>query len=299
VTETATVAATVAATGPAGRDLTFDHDGNLWALGPTTADPTLVCFGAATLGTSGVKTPDRQLGVTGLDCQPGATGLAFDPLGNLYVSSACARRVFKLSAASLDAASGELTPALVLSGFGAPQGLAFDAAGNLFVADPYQGEVVRFDASGLSGSTPPDAPSARIRAVEFVGEGQVTYHPAWLAFDGSGRLWADEFEGNAIFQYPVDELAGAGTSSFEPPVRITLGVLALLEGLAFDDEGGLWVALSQGHFGRLAPTQLLASSGPAAPTDPQTVITSGDVGYVSNLALYPAPAALPLFHRWP
>jgi sugar lactone lactonase YvrE len=300
VTETATVPATVAATGPAGRDLTFDKDGNLWTLGPTTADPTVVRFGVATLGGSGDKTPDRQLGIEGLSCQPGATGLAFDPSGNLYVSSACEGRVYKLSAASLGAASGEVvTPALVLAGLGAPQGLAFDASGNLYVADPYSGEVLRFDASALSGSAAPDAPSARLRAFDLVGESQIGYSPAWLAFDASGHLWADDFEGNVIFQYPADELAGSGTASFEPSVRITLGILALLEGLAFDDEGGLWVALSQGRFGRLAPTQLSTSSGPGEPTEPQTVITSGDVGSVSNIALYPAPAALPLFHRWP
>jgi hypothetical protein len=78
-------------------------------------------------------------------------------------------------------------------------------------------------------------------------------------------------------------------------MQIGFSVLALPEGMAFDEEGGLWMASAMGKFGRLAPAQLAASGTKAL----ERVIAGADLGYAGAFAVFPAPAALPIFHRWP
>ena len=69
-----------------------------------------------------------------------------------------------------------------------------------------------------------------------------------------------------------------------------LDVLALPNGIAFDETGGLWLAYSGGKFARLAASQLTASGNIA----PQIVITSSDIGSAEWFAIYPAPTS----RRW-
>ena len=52
-------------------------------------------------------------------------------------------------------------------------------------------------------------------------------------------------------------------------------------------------------FGRLTPGQLMVSSSAGAPTMPERIITSASIGYAEDVALYPAPAALPLYSALP
>jgi streptogramin lyase len=284
-------AATVAAETSTGRDLAFDKLGNLWALGAT--DTSLRRFPAGSLGAGGAKTADRNINLQGLTCVPPTTGLAFDTSGNLWVSSTCEKKVFRVTAEQL-AASGDVTPAVALSTVKSAGGVAFDKSGNLWVSDPDDGHLFRFDAAALSASTStPNLTLTTLRAAP--GD----LHASWLAFDGNGNLWANDFGGNVIYRLTPADQGGAGAKTVTPGVQVTLSVGALLEGMAFDEAGGLWTATGAGKFARLAPAQLGVSTGPGAPTTPETVISSADVGYIGNLAFYPAPAALPLHHALP
>lgn len=288
-------AATVAATGGAGKDVAFDKEGNLWAMGATLADPTVLRIPAGSLGSSGAKEPDIEIVVAGSGCIPSASGMAFDPHGNLWITSPCDQAVMRISAADL-AASGERTASVVIGGLDSPRGIAFDKDGAMWVADPIRTNIVRYDASRLGASTN-DAPD---RTVITASSAPGTFlGPSWIAFDADGALWANDFGANAVFPIPAADLAGAGEETVVPPVIITIGVTGLLESMAFDESGGLWMAGSQGKTIRLAADQLDESSGPGDPTTPSTVITSADIGYAQNFALYPAPSALPLFHALP
>ena len=82
-------------------------------------------------------------------------------------------------------------------------------------------------------------------------------------------------------------------------IQISIAASGLLEGIAFDEGGGMWIPLSAGKFGRLAPAQLTTSSTSGSPTTPERVINSPDMGYANSLAMYPAPSNLPLFHKVP
>ncbi len=295
---TSTQAATVVINTGAGKDVAFDKDGNLWALGPTTADPQVVRYAASSLGSSGTRTRDRGFSVAGLNCLPALTGLAFDPEGNLWLSSPCRNAVMKISAEQLASTAAEVTPAVTLSEIPSAAGLAFDSAGNLWVASADSDRLVRFDPAqqSVSGATPALRLAPRI-SDDPANNG--LYRPGWLAFDAAGDLWANDFGGNVFFRIPSTELTGTGDRQVNPPVRLTVSVAALIEGLAFDEGGGLWTAFSSGKMARLDPSQLTTSTTGGAPTVPQTVITSGDIGSVGNVALYPAPASSPLYHRLP
>jgi streptogramin lyase len=283
-------AAGVAAKAPSGKALAFDEEGNLWTMGPTTADAPVARFKAPDLAASGDKRPDRKIDVDVGGCAPGVSSMAFDKDGSLWITSGCANKIVKLTKEQL-AADGKPTPSVVISNTADPQAIAFDAAGNLWTVDSTAGTILRYDASRLAASTS-DAASLTItpRAAN-----NAVLKPTYLAFDASGNLWGVDFAGNGIYKITPAEQAGEGAKDVVPSVQITIGVTALLESVAFDEGGGLWLTASQGKVARLAPAQLGTSSGPGNPTMPDTIITSADIGSAGALAFYPAPAALPLY----
>jgi streptogramin lyase len=283
VAATSTVPASVVAKTGGGKGIAFDKEGNMWALGTTTADPTLVRLPAASLAMSGQKTPDRKIDIKGSGCGPYATSLAFDASGNLWVNAMCEGSVVRLTPADL-ASDGEKTPGVVLGGMDAPRGVAFDAAGNLWVADDV---VRRFDASRLSVSSNDPANAS----LTIDGNGIED-----LAFDATGDLWAAGGSVTNLAHLAKADLAAAGAREVMPLVKISVGVSALPQGIAFDESGGLWLATSHSKIARLAPSQLATPSTYAAPTVPERTITSDDIGSAGSIAIFPAPSGLPLFH---
>ncbi len=278
-------ASVVAKTQGAG-GIAFDREGNLWAVGATTADPTLVRYPAASLAASGTPTADRKIDLKGTGCSPAARNVAFDSAGNLWVSVLCEKRVVRLAPADL-AGDGEITASVAIGGFTAPKGIAFDAAGNLWVADDV---LRRVDAGRLAASS--DA-AADLSLTVPAADSEA------LAFDAAGDLWSVGGSQVNLTRIAKADLGGTGARAATPAVAISLGALALPEGIAFDETGGLWTATAGGKFARLAPAQLATSSTYADPTVPERVITSTDVGSAGSFAIYPAPAGLPLYHRLP
>lgn len=279
---TATQPATVAAKTQGGGGIAFDNEGNLWAIGGTTVDPTLVRYPAASLGESGDKTPDRKINIANSGCSPLAQALAFDKVGNLWASLLCEKKVVRISNAEL-AADGDVTPGVAIGGLTAPKGIAFDADGNLFVAD---GTIKRFDAARLAASSDA-APEAELTIANADAED--------LAFDANGDLWAVGGSDVNLTRLAKADVAAAGASTPTPGVQISVGVAALPHGIAFDEGGGLWIATSLGKFARLAPAQLGIPTTFADPTTPERIITSDDVGSGGSVVLFPAPAGLPLY----
>lgn len=291
---TGSPAATSALETPIGRHIAFDRDGNLWANGGTTADPTLVRMGAASLAaTSGKVLPDRKINVAGLDCGPGVGGIAFDKDGALWFASPCKKSIYKLSTAQL-ATDGTVTPALTIAFTAEAQGLAFDKAGNLWVGTG--DDLERLDAATLGSASA--TPSLKL-TVTSKSPGGSPLHPGFLAFDASGNLWSNDFGGNVVFQFPAAELAGTTNKEIVPPALVTLQVGALLGGMSFDEGGGLWIAYSAGKFIRLFGAQLTTTTDAGNPTVPDRIISSPQVAYTEDIAFYPAAAALPLASALP
>jgi sugar lactone lactonase YvrE len=280
---TRTSVADVAANTGGSDGFTFDRAGNIWVLGGTTADLPLARYPAALFASDGVKVPDVTIESSSFGSSiPGPKVVAFDPAGNLWVSVVAEDKVVMFTAAQV-AAGGAPTATVERRGLISPQGLAFDSAGNLWVAAHDEDKVVRIDAAHLTMSG--DTEDLAIMAE--------TPPPISLAFDAAGTLWVN-YDGT-IAAIPVADQSGTGTKTITPAIQITTDVLTLPVGMAFDQDGGLWIAYAVGQFARFDSTQLGASGA----VTPSTIISSPDVGFASWFAVYPAPAFTPLYHKVP
>jgi len=143
-----------------------------------------------------------------------ATGMAFDPQGTLYVSSRHDGMVYQVSP------TGNMS--VFVEGMGVATGIAFDADQNLYVGD-------------RSGTIFKISPNRQIFVFATLEPSIAAYH---LAFGPDGFLY----------------VTGPTTSSFDSVYRISLhGEVAVFyrglgrpQGLAFDEEGQLYVAASLG-----------------------------------------------------
>lgn len=289
LSESGDPAATVALSARGRRGLAFDRAGNLWLAGRTTSDPLLLRYPAGALASGDRDAFDlsirRPQGSNSLE------SLAFDPRGNLWASMR-GGPIVRYSAEQL-AAGGEQQPSVEITSLTGRNHLAFDAHGNLWAtADEL---VNRFDAARLSASIdgPPDL------TIELASRFTGTLGSVWgMAFDADGGLWTNHL-GNVVARLAPGDQTGAGSHTRTPAVEIAVGVNALAETMAFDESGGMWLTLARGRIGRLAPQQLTESRHRGQPILAATIIASPDIGHAGDIALFPAPAGLPLYHSLP
>jgi len=266
--------------------LAFDREGTLWIADATGK---ILGYRRETLGASQDSAPAIVLeGSTVcaavVPCGPRA--IAFDAANDMWL--AMPRGVVRISADQL-IASGEPEASSTLSGESVvdPQALAFDQQGALWIASGTNNTIVRFDAARLSSddSAPADAsfygktPSPVISDLGL---------PTALAFDADDNLWAGYFGPNIIARYTPAERETAGAVT--PAVQLAIGVLALVEGMAFDDASNLWLTGKAGEVVRLAASALGSSDSDLS----VGAVTLGVKGYAQDLALDPPAEGTPL-----
>lgn len=297
LTATATLAPTATVGTRGGAGVTFDTHGNLWVRGQSASDPVLMRYPASALASTGNPLPDRTIGVSGLNCvSPG--GLAFDAAGNLWLSLGCQGRIVRLTASQL-ATSGTYVPSVQITNLVNPIGIAFDATGNLWVAD--QSHLRRFNLARLGASITTAADlSVAFTTPSPPAPGQTGLQAFHLAFAPDGEFWVSSFEEKALYRVEPAVSAATGAQSATPTRIVYLNEFSMPKGFAFDNAGGLFIGYEQAKFARLSPAQLDANSTPAAPTTPERIFASGNIlGFGDDIALFPAPATTPLFHRAP
>ena len=117
VGSTGPASALVAANTYGADGFTFDQWGNMWVIGGTTADDQIARYPSALFATDGAKTPDIVINSFGSSI-PGASVLAFDIQGNLWVSVVADNKVVKFTADDLSAANP--TASVEMSGIDSP-----------------------------------------------------------------------------------------------------------------------------------------------------------------------------------
>ena len=266
----------------------FDLSGNLWLLDGTAGSVGVKRYPADAFASGGTKTPDVVLSSDALTGgSPGPVSVAFDAFGNLWVGILYSQSVIEFAAANLGA-SAKLTPTVTLGNVPAPNGLAFDPSGDLWVASG--DNVVEYFASRLGGSTSaaPDVSIAAQTPPPVVGPLTAALG---LAFDVSHNLWVN-YSGT-LARFTVVDQTMSGTLT--PGIQIQPDVLALPEGIAFDESGGLWMAYSAGKFCKFGASQLTASGSVV----PEVVITSSSLGSATSPAFFPGASGLPLYSSIP
>lgn len=289
LTSTGTPVAEVAARVEQPKGIAFDKEGGMWAVIGSAGGAALAHYPADTLASSGAKTPDVT--ITGDILNPGipgATQIAFDAAGNLWVSVVTGDAVYRYDAAQLRT-SGSPAPSVKVSGVDGPGALAFDAAGNLWVAEGGSSRVLEYAASRLAASTsdPPDVALSAQSGPPVVVNHQA---PLGLAFDAANNLWVN-YNGGAFVRYAPAERAA--TATVTTAVQIELAVDALAEGIVFDESGGLWFAYAQGQMASFTAAQLAVTGKQA----PDKILQSTSVKSANATAFYPAAANLPMFGK--
>jgi len=221
------------------------------------------------------------------------SGLAFDPSGNLWLTSNAPsgptdRRILKFAASRLRLSDPNPTPEVTIRGYSSwySSALAFDRAGNLWVADFVNDRLVKFSPSQLLTDGSP-APSTTL---SNVGPGNPLNHPIDLAFDADGNLWASNLgseQPSELVMYTATQALAGGSPN--PAIRIARPTLGGSRGLAFDAGGGLWMAVP-GALARFSRSQLF---GGGAPT-PQ-IVQDGSLMMPAALIFDPPPSAIPLY----
>ena len=261
--------------------MAFDSTGRMWIA--DQGDSTLLAFSPAKLDAPGARTVDAVISATDRSLSA-PVGIAFDARQRLWVANFGSGTLTAFELAQL-VSSGAPTPATTIAGLDRPTALAFDAAGALWVADMRAETIVAYGADPLETS---GAPTPRI-AIRSARHSLST--PAALAFDADGTLWVANLGSNTVVGFDASQLTRSGS----PTPRVTLapdqqGLIGSPAGLAFDDDGSLWVAGLQGIVSRFTREQLAVSST----SDPSVSVTVDRHGLLWGTAFWPKPHGLPL-----
>ena len=278
------------ATGGGNAAITFDKNGNLWALNSTTS--TLNRFDTAKLGSSGTPTPAITITSSAGSLSRPAS-LAFDKNGNLWIANLGNDTIIMLTAPQL-AQSGSPTPGLVIganTGGLAPSlhgvsSLAFDKDGNLWALNASTPEtVVRLSPDQLMRSGTP-VPVTTIST--SLGAGSE------IAFDAAGNLWISDSGASTVVKYAAAQLTQANNPGPAATIHTINGSLSNPAGLAFDSSGNLWVA----NTGNNTLVEFAVDTLPTTPSadSPESASTISKIGDLSmgSIAFNPPPLNLPL-----
>lgn len=213
----------------------------------------------------------------------GISGIAFDFDRSLWVANFAAGTIVRFDKTQL-AASGSPVPSVTISGVAHPTGLAFDATGALWVTDAVANTISRYLRGQLlsSGDKEP--------AIVLSATGNSLVNPTGIAFDSFNNMWVANLGGQSVVAFRPPQRGSSGAPAPFLTLAPTVMPLDNPTGLAFDQDGSLWI---MGVFGLLSKFTAadIAASGPAEPTLQMRIENHL---LIWNIAFWPKPSGFPL-----
>jgi len=155
----------------------------------------------------------------------GLYGLAFNSVGDLYVTDLENNRVMKFNSSGL--------AQTISTNVSSPNGIAIDSADNVYISNmsisTYGDSISKFDSSG--------------QFLGFIGSSSTLNAPTGLAFDSVGNLYAGNFSGHSISKFDSQGV-------YQSSITTNLG---LVQGIAIDSSDNIYAA-SEGNFSPYANT---------------------------------------------
>lgn len=270
----------------------FDAAGNMYVA--DFRGNAVLIYTARQIAVSGSGAPTATIINGGAsNALHGPVGLAFDTIGNLWVSNYGSDTLVKYGPAQLAASlatRGPLSPVppvtIRSAAFNKLYGHAFDAAGNMWLASNAANTVIKIAKADLAVTQLVTPANTTNRTVPGI-----LNKPRSPAFDAAGNLWVANSGGSQVVKYTINPTTGTPTPTVTATLKLNPTMNAVPTGLAFDNAGNLW-ATDSPHGVVLKYTIASLTNG-ATPLPVTTITGFGAIGGVL-FAFDPPPAQLPL-----
>jgi hypothetical protein len=296
----------------------IDSQGQLWTQFLTSAPSNTLSMW--TPGQLADNCSSRHATVTLSIAQGSFANLAFDPSNNLWASAPTANELLGYSASTLLTSGSIGGPNYLLtqnpkggaSSLFNPTGLAFDTTGTLWVANYYSilayhtGTLLQAANTGAGNPlVAPDLVLTNPQAANVESDGGLynQYVYQYLAFDGSGNLWAtveNYLNGpvtSQIIEFSASQLSKLATSNQPTPIFTINQPTGQASGfawsaIAFDSSGNLWAGshLAAPNLYRYPAATLIGSGTPDIII---TALGDTDMNRAFTLAFDPSTLAKP------
>ena len=212
--------------------LAIDRAGNLFV------SVTIWTDGSWNRGQLWKISPDGRMRQLGKDLDVGIlSGLAFDEDGNLYAGLVTFDTNDVPSGVLQFAPNGRATRVVTLPPGSFPNGLAFHD-GDLYISDSWNGAVWRAHPRAGRNRCSARRPGCRTRRSRSSAAGRASMGSR----SGATRCMAVNADTGSVVRIPVRRNGSHGL----PTVVVTDPALVGSDGIAFDEQGGLWIAVNHG-----------------------------------------------------